>query len=213
MWSEYLCRERERSRQTEREKERERHTLQCGSAPVMMSSASSSSMRTVWPVRACLALTANLVIRPLMRSGRSQVTTTNVWFSANAVRLVTRPGADKGLQLSVCVSVCVFVCYLWIPTSLSSFDVQRLAIGSNTSRVFCCNLDTERQRERDRETERERESERERVLIIITNSGLSRQIFTMLISTSGQGRLLMQQSHNTRQADIHTDYRDIHSTL
>lgn len=55
-------------------------TLQCGSVTVMMSSALTSSVRTVCPVRACLALTANFVMSPLMRCGRNQVTMTNVWF-------------------------------------------------------------------------------------------------------------------------------------
>ena len=57
-------------------------TLQWGSATVMMSSALTSSVRTVCPVRACFAFTANLLMRPLMRCGRYQVTMTEVWFWA-----------------------------------------------------------------------------------------------------------------------------------
>lgn len=77
-----------------RRRVKEKHsTLQWGRATVMMSTALTSSKRTICPVRANLALTANFVMRPLMRCGKNQVRTTKVWLWAYAVRLVTRPGA------------------------------------------------------------------------------------------------------------------------
>lgn len=117
-------------------------TLQWGSAPVMMSSASTSSMRTTCPVRAYFALTANLVMRPLMRCGRNQLTTTKVWFWENAVRLVTRPGAvgKAHSHVYIYIYICMYRQFwvitfwdnyvnecAWIHTRLSRLYVQRIA--------------------------------------------------------------------------------------
>lgn len=119
-------------------------TLQWGNATVMMSSALTSSVRTVCPVRACFALTANFVMSPFMRRGRNQVTTTKEWFWANAVKLVTSPGAERNVCLNEITqrykqihssSMC-----LRIPTGLSCLYIQRFTEGSNSSRRYGCYL-------------------------------------------------------------------------
>lgn len=118
-------------------------TLQWGRATVMISSALTSMKRTVCPVRTFFVLTANLVMRPLMRCGRYQVTTTKVWFWAYAVRLVTRPGAAGNTRKTQVCSPAGFVSdadCVRLLTWLSSFYVYRFAVGSCSHKWFSCYL-------------------------------------------------------------------------